>query len=105
MEILSKERRSKIIDHMVEEYKEDFYSQWVMPWQENMTIEEYLIDFMESNNFFKDWLFVEYLEDNKKYICCIIDFATSKGLDYLDILTYEVDENYNVLDFVFKEYK
>ena len=105
MEILSKEKRAKIIDHMVEEYNSDYESEMLMPWQEHMTKEEYLIDFMESNNFFKDWLFVEYLENNKTYVCSLINFATSKGLDLLEIITYEVDKNYNVLESVYKEYK
>lgn len=102
MKILSKDKREKVIDWMVEQLDSDYETEMERPWQKAMSREEYLFDTMSHFDFFQDWLFIEYVENNKTYVCALVDAKKSHEVDYIDAITYDVDENYNILGEIHK---
>jgi len=105
MEILSKDKREKVIDWMVEQLDSDYETEMERPWQKAMSREEYLFDTMSHFDFFQDWVFLEYEEDGDTYVCYLPEIKTSRGDDLTQIVTVKVDNDYNVLGYIYKETK
>tara|TARA_R100001480_G_C4648333_1_gene170454 strand:- start:51 stop:380 length:330 start_codon:yes stop_codon:yes gene_type:complete len=105
MKLLSEEKRKKVIAFVTKELDSDYEVVMNVKWQEYMSREDYLIDCVETFDFFKDWIFLEYEENDSTYVCYLSEIKSSRGDDLTYIATFMVDKDYNILGYANKEVK